>query len=430
MARNVRASNLETRTARSRLKVAHTPYFRLIEPGLHLGYRRLPTGPGTWVVRRYSDGKYSVKNLVTADGQFIIADDYADANDHGILSFAQAQAQARTHGVNAPAPAGRYTVNQAADDYLAYLRNEGRDDAAVKDASWRIEAFIRPTLGSVAVAALSTEQLRDWRARLARAAPRLRTRPDEKQKYRGTVDARARKSTVNRILTTLKAMLNHAFDEEKVASNKAWGRRLKPFQGADAARIRYLTIAEAKRLMNAAEPDFRQLVQGALQSGGRYGQVAALTVADFNPTTGTLDFRSRKGKGTEKTYACVLTDEGIQFFKQACVGRAGNALIFTKAKGERWRKSQQVRPMTEACRRAGIKPAIGFHILRHTWASLAVMNGTPLLVVARNLGHADTRMVEKHYGHLAPSFVADAIRAGAARFGMVVSSKVRSLTVR
>ena len=49
-------------------------------------------------------------------------------------------------------------------------------------------------------------------------------------------------------------------------------------------------------------------------------------------------------------------------------------------------------------------------------ASLAVMNGTPLLVVAKNLGHSDTRMVEKHYGHLAPSFITEAIRAGAPRY--------------
>jgi hypothetical protein len=47
---------------------------------------------------------------------------------------------------------------------------------------------------------------------------------------------------------------------------------------------------------------------------------------------------------------------------------------------------------------AGLK---SFHALRHTWASLAVMGGVPLLVVAKNLGHVDTRMVEKHYGHLA-----------------------------
>jgi hypothetical protein len=57
-------------------------------------------------------------------------------------------------------------------------------------------------------------------------------------------------------------------------------------------------------------------------------------------------------------------------------------------------------------------------------ASHAVMNGVPLMVVARNLGHTDTRMVEKHYGHLAPSFIADAIRAGAPRFGAGADVKV------
>ena len=45
------------------------------------------------------------------------------------------------------------------------------------------------------------------------------------------------------------------------------------------------------------------------------------------------------------------------------------------------------------------------------------MNGTPLLVVAKSLGHSDTRMVEKHYGHLAPSYVRDVIRATALGIG-------------
>src|SRR5262249_44629300 len=79
-------------------------------------------------------------------------------------------------------------------------------------------------------------------------------------------------------------------------------------------------------------------------------------------------------------------------------------------------------PEAQACINARIDPSISFHGLRHTWASHAVMNGVPLLVVAKNLGHADTRMVEKHYGHLAPSYIADAIRAGAPRFGVVESS--------
>jgi integrase len=54
------------------------------------------------------------------------------------------------------------------------------------------------------------------------------------------------------------------------------------------------------------------------------------------------------------------------------------------------------------------------------------MGGVPLFVIAKNLGHADLRMVEKVYGHLAPSYVADTIRRHAPRFGKV-KSNVRAL---
>lgn len=80
--------------------------------------------------------------------------------------------------------------------------------------------------------------------------------------------------------------------------------------------------------------------------------------------------------------------------------------------------------MREANERAKLKPSISFHGLRHTWASRAVMNGVPLMVVAKNLGHTDTRMVEKHYGHLAPGYIVDAIRAGAPKFGIKPDNKV------
>ena len=55
--------------------------------------------------------------------------------------------------------------------------------------------------------------------------------------------------------------------------------------------MRYLTVAEAKRLINAADPDFRILVQAALQTGARYGELARLTVTDFNPHVGTLSIQ-------------------------------------------------------------------------------------------------------------------------------------------
>jgi integrase len=75
------------------------------------------------------------------------------------------------------------------------------------------------------------------------------------------------------------------------------------------------------------------------------------------------------------------------FFRQHCTGRAGGELMFSHADGSPWKKSEQSRPIREACEHARITPAVGFHTLRHTWASLAVMARVPLLVVAKNLGH-------------------------------------------
>jgi integrase len=218
------------------------------------------------------------------------------------------------------------------------------------------------------------------------------------------------------VLTILKAALNHAFHDAKIASDSAW-RKVKAFRGVESSRLRYLSVAEAQRLINACEPNFRLLVQAALCSGARYGQLATLTVADFNADVGTLRMRSRKGSGDEREHFVMLTEEGAGFFRDLCVGRSGRELIFRN--GDRaWRKSEQKRPMIAACEHAKIAPRISFHALRHSWASLSVMNGVPLMVVAKNLGHADTRMVERHYGHLAPSYIADAIRAGAPRFGL------------
>ena len=232
---------------------------------------------------------------------------------------------------------------------------------------------------------------------------------------------RRRRASANRVLTMLKAALNHAYDEGHVSNRDAWGRKLKPFREVEVARVRYLNLAEAQRLLNACDADFRPLVRAALETGCRYSELARLEVQDFNPDAGTVAIRKSKGG---KPRHVILTPEGADFFQHHGAGRTGSEVMFRHADGSRWNTSEQSRPMKEACEHGKITPRLSFHILRHSWASLAVMAGVPLLVVAKNLGHADTRMVEKHYGHLAPSYIADAIRAGAPRFGDTPSTIV------
>jgi integrase len=170
----------------------------------------------------------------------------------------------------------------------------------------------------------------------------------------------------NRVLTMLKAALNHPFDEGHVSNRDAWGRKLKPFRNVEVARVRYLTIEEARRLINASDADFRPLVRAALETGCRYGELARLEVVDFNADAGTVMIRQSK---SDNARYVVLTDAGTAFFRQHCAGRTG--LMFTHADGIGWKASEQARPMHTACDDARIKPAIGFHQLRHTWASLA-----------------------------------------------------------
>ncbi|MGE5242301.1 MAG: tyrosine-type recombinase/integrase [Bacteroidota bacterium] len=414
MARKVRDANLDNRSARTRLKAGRKPHYRLMEKGLHIGYRRpVSGGAGRWVARYYrGDGRYEVQAI---DG---VADDFADADGVSVLNFGQAQERARRL---ASRPAVTGAITTVADAIAYYFKSRH-----TYDAEQRANALILPTLGEVGIRELTTEKIRDWHHHLAKQSPRVRGRPGEAPQYRKTAHdgeaKRRRRSSANRTLTVLKAALNHCWRDGKIISNDAW-QRVKPFKSVDAARVRYLQKDEARRLVNAAEPEFRLLVQAALLTGARYGELTRLRVEDFHVDSDTIGVRESK---SGKPRHIVLNSEGAQFFRTTTAGRSGGELLFTHA-GAAWGKSYQVRPMRAACIAAGIKPAISFHGLRHTYASLAIMNGAPPMVVARNLGHADTRMVERHYGHLSESWLAIEIKAKVPELGIVKTANVARL---
>jgi hypothetical protein len=132
MARTVRDAALVTRSARLRLFPRTKPYWRMLEQGLHLGYRRRATG-GTWIARRRDE------NGIYHEEKLALADDVQDANAHNILDFSQAQRAARTWWTNQqrlaaglpPSNDGPYTVKRAMADYLDDYRRRGAKGAEV-----------------------------------------------------------------------------------------------------------------------------------------------------------------------------------------------------------------------------------------------------------------------------------------------------------
>jgi integrase len=431
MARTIRNAKIDSRSARLKLPERREPYWTVISAGCAIGYRRGANG-GTWIGKvRADDGKRHYAALGAAD-------DARDSDGLTVFSFAQAQEAARTFfvqkgrelaGHSEPQAGGPYTVKRALDAYFA--ARERRGSKSVRKDSYQAKARIVPKLGAIEAAKLTPKMIRDWHQAMASASRLLRTKKDAKQETRAfdtkaPEEVRKRRATANRLLTILKAALNHAFQEGRVPVDEPW-RRVKPFREVDTPVVHFLKAHECIRLVNACEPAFRDLVRGALVTGCRYGELTRMHAADFNAESGTITVRVSK---SSKPRHVVLNGEGQQLFASLTAGRAPQDLVFHRDDSDPWGPSHQQRPLEEASRVAKLDPPATFHILRHTYASALAMKGAPMGVIAAQLGHGDTRMTEKHYAHLAPSYVADTVRAALPGFGILEETNVTALRLR
>ncbi len=411
-------------------------------------YRRPKNGAaGVWLARWYD--KDTRKQRQERIGN---ADDHAEADGMGVYSYEQAFAKAdlwfKTRNRFAllaaegeVVPEGPYTVADAMKDYLHDAKRRGMKGHLNTEQA--ANAQILPVLGAVAVAKLTRRKIEDWHLALSETPRKTTGKPKEKHSAEeGSQDGegskaeaeplapmsdeakRKRKNTANRVLTILKAALNHALACNKVMEPAPW-RMVKPFKSVNAARVRFLSLGEQRKLVEACEGEFRTLVQAALYSGARYGELTRLRVQDFNPRSGTLFIEVSKSGKSRHIY---LTEEAQDWFKELTDQRDSCELMLTRgevvrtkregiSEGTGWAPYDQVYCMHQACEAAKLPP-LTFHELRHTYASALVNHGIPLVYVAAQLGHTDTRMVERFYGHLSPNAQGEAIRSLAPKLGI------------
>ncbi len=419
MARSAKDTRLDNRTAR--LKLAKSRRYQVtIRDGLALCYRRTAQGFGVWKARIEGvDGRETLQGIGAAD-------DYTDADGVEVLDFYQAQDRARDLAKHRPAPS--YTVGEAIDHYLTWYREHRK---AVEATEATIRAHIRPAFGDRPVASLTATELKAWRDKLARQPARKRTGIGKAQQHkteRGSDEdkaeaKRARRATANRILAVLKAILNKAFEDEKVRDDSAW-RRVKPFEKVDVPRVRFLTEPESLRLVNACDAGFRPLIRAALLTGARYGELVRMTVGAFNADTSQVFIApSKSGKARH----VPLNQSGAELFKSLTTGRAATEPMFTRGDNEAWGKNHQQRPMLQACKQAKIAPPLRFHECRHTYASALAQAGADLLTISKLLGHADTRITSRHYAHLCDRTLANAVNNLLPDFGAVEQSNVTAI---
>jgi len=384
MARRPRDSKLETREARKALKQRKEPYWRSIHTGLYVGYYKGKNG-GSWYIRSQEYGQRKAVRVARAD-------DHADADGKSVLSFAQAVQLAmkgQPEEVRASQKAEGYTVAECVTDYLEDYRVRGKSQDRTE---YIFNRHVLPKFGRRSVLSLKVAEIQKWLNALAK----------DRQP-----------ATVNRIFNSFRAALNFAVTQGRVDSDMGW-RNVRPFKNVDKPVERYLTQAEASRLINACDPDFKKLVHAALLTGCRYGELSRVVANDYDPAAEKLRIPISK---SGKPRYIPLTEEGCQWFDEWTADKGGSELVFTKGDGEPWGQSHQIRRMRLACETAKIEPAVSFHILRHTYGSLLARESVPLQVIAAVMGHSDTRMTERHYAHLQPDFVSETIKNSLPKFG-------------
>jgi len=378
MARSIRSSNLETRSARLKLPIAKKPIFVKIGPGLGLGYRRNATA-GTWVVRE-ADGAGG--NWTKAIG---IADDHEDEDGKRVLNFWQAQDKARALGrddrgvdTGSAKPA---TVGQALDSYETDLKTRSGDIGNVA----RVRTHLPGGLFNKAVALLASRELRNWRDGLTK-----------------TLAA----ATVNRTTSGLKAALNLVAEhDERITNRRAWETGLATIPDAEQSRNVILSEVAVRQIIAAAQEqsgEFGLLIEIAAVTGARVSQLAQMEVQDLQAEGAAPRLMmptSRKGKGKKFTQRrpvpipnglaaklCTLTAD-----------RSATAPLLIKQSGAPWKKSDHSRPFARAVRAAGQNPEqVTMYALRHSNIVRQILAGVPIRVVAVN-HDTSIAMLERTY---------------------------------
>jgi integrase len=359
-------ARIDTPTQRLRLKARREPYWVKLQARGYLGFRKGPSG-GNWIAKWTKGGRYyrALKLPPTEPER-----EFDEAGKLARAWFRSAAAEI----------VAQRNVREAADAYVEALRLK-KGDAAARDAQGRIDRTILSKLGDRELDRLTTAEIEGWLHGLVPAGK------DEEE-------TRKAKDSANRNLTTLKALLNHAWRTGLVGSNAPWSK-VRSYARAGRARDVFLTPDQRRRLLEHCKGGFKDLVQAALLSGARYGELRELRASDFDPTAKLLNIRH----GKTGARSVPLSDAARALFARLAKNKLPGAYLLTRDDGQPWKHSDQDEPMREAAKAARLPKGTVFYTLRHTFVASALTGGVDIHTVAKMCG-TSVRMIEQHYGKL------------------------------
>jgi integrase len=251
---------------------------------------------------------------------------------------------------------------------------------------------------------------------------KLATRKSSKPSSRGGRRGPLGESALRRVRHSLGVVLDAAIADGRLNVNVAQPKLARIPRTAQSVRPRRsLTPDESVQLLDAAKAHRLQALIGVmLYCGLRPGEATGLEWdgVDLEEETlairqsrkvapnGTMDIGGTKAH-SDRTIRIpapvveLLREHELRQKKERLKAPVWEhpGLVFTNAIGDYIDPSNLRREVAGLCKDAGISPAITPNELRHSCASLLRHLGLPLAQIADFLGHRDTRMLDKHYGH-------------------------------
>jgi integrase len=215
--------------------------------------------------------------------------------------------------------------------------------------------------------------------------------------------------TVNNILTVLRRLLVVAKKRGEIVSVPEIEWLPVPANEFD-----FFTFDEAPRLRDAAAGDgeWRAMIMLGLLAGLRQSELLGLHWDDLDLVAGRIVVRRARVRGKMKGPKNGKPRE-IPMSDALRVALKGHRhlrgdFVFCDLDGQPLTKGACKHPLWRACKRAGLR-RIGWHVLRHTFASHLAMRGVPLKVIQELMGHS-TIQITMRYAHLAPKIAREAVK--------------------
>jgi integrase len=218
-------------------------------------------------------------------------------------------------------------------------------------------------------------------------------------------------STTGLIVTTLREMCKTAVDDGLMARDVTSGIKIA---GRHTRELRILSPSEYRAVLAATPVHYKLLVEMAVASGMRWGELMGLQVGDVIPNNGsgfTVGVRrvmievagktSLRGYGKTPRAARPVTIDHDLGERLIAVGRRDqDGFVFRAERGGVLHRSNFARTWKKACTVAGVE-GVRPHDLRHTSASWLLDNGAKLVEVRDRLGHSSIAVTSR-YLHSVP----------------------------